>query len=118
MEQSREDFRTALITKINDGFISFQNHTFDNSFLDVDVDEMYRKMVENECRAVGISFNCPYPKYGKDDVVFAFKDDENELKWIHLTRGSWEHYVLQLKKIYGKNNIENIMKQNKIILNS
>ena len=67
MKQSWEEFRTALITEINDGYIHFQNHTFDNSFLEVDARETYKKIVEAGYWAVGISFNCPYWKYGKDD---------------------------------------------------
>ena len=112
MKQSWEEFRTALITEINDGYIHFQNHTFDNSFLEVDACDMYKKMAEDGCRAVGISFTCPYSKYGKDDVVFAFKDDEDELKWIHLTRVSWEHYVLSaFGQVDGEEILDNLQKK-------
>ncbi len=106
MKQLFEDFCQALITKCNDGLITIDNHTFDNYFIDLHAKDVWRKMSEYEDEAIGICFSCPYYKYDKNDVAFVFRDNDGEIHWVHLTRLSWEHYVLNC---YSKEILEQLI---------
>ena len=92
---SYKDFQKRIITIIdNDYILNYNNHTFDNSFMEVNSYEMWQHMNKDGLKIIGISFNPPYGHYSYKDVAFVFKDIDNEIFWIHLTRISWEHYVL------------------------
>lgn len=104
--QTYREFENALITKVNDGLITAANHTFDNSFLEVDAKTMFRQMQDMGCELIGISFSCPYVKYHDDDIALVFRDSEDEVCWIHLTRLVWEGFV---SDCYGENKAQTVL---------
>lgn len=90
-----KDFQRKIITIIdNDYILNYNNHTFDNSFMEVNTFEMWEHMNKDKLKIIGISFNPPYTHYDPKDIAFVFKNVDNDIYWIHLTRLSWEHYVL------------------------
>ena len=92
---SYKDFQKRIITIIdNDYILNYNNHTFDNSFMEVDSYNMWKHMDMDGLEIIGISFNPPYTHYDSKDIAFVFRDINNEIFWIHFTRISWEHYVL------------------------
>lgn len=102
-----KEFCERLVDPSPNAYISLDNHTFDNSFIEVDAFEMWRSMERDKLELLGISFEPPCWKYSEKDIAFIFRDLQlEEILWIHLSRISWEHYVLNA---FGRKNADRII---------
>lgn len=91
-----EKFCLMLVTRINDGYLNYNNHTLDNNFFDSDPKQMWRNMEHSQQELLGVSFSPPYWVYHKDDIALVFKDWKyDEIYWVHFTRYAWERSLIK-----------------------
>lgn len=95
-----------LQNEINSAFISYENHNNDNGFMDCDINNFERGLIERNYEPIGICKQVPFEApYAKHSVAFCYKYEE-ELYWCHLTEIIW--YSL-LSDVYGRKEADNII---------
>lgn len=96
----------VLQHEVNSAFITFENHSNDNSFLDCDAISFEKSLKDSEYEPVGICKNLPFEaSYAKYSIAFCYKYD-GELYWCHLTESIW---FSLLSDMYGRKKADKII---------
>ena len=85
----------ALLNKLNDNIATEENHSMDNGFIYLDLEDTELSMIRNKYEPFGICA-APYNSHGKFDIAFVYEDCDFEKHWCHLTKNIYNDWLKQL----------------------
>lgn len=97
--------RESLINEVNSAFITYENHSSDNSFIDNELYHFEGNLKIKPYEPYGICRNIPYNPYDSDMVAYVFKEDD-EIKWVHMPKRCWKQL---LSDMYGREKAKQIV---------
>lgn len=89
--------KMACLTAVNSAYVSFDNHSMNNIFIENDPVEVARGLAREKVTPIGFCFNIPYCHYVATHIAFVVEENET-VKWVHFPLISYQNI---LRKLFG-----------------